>query len=173
MSVQGYKTIIFLCFFKFSYTIIIFRNSFRRLIIVFNSTSPHSTIWFLFPIFLLSQAHILFINVNFAKEFINKCIERFILKGRIKNLREIDAVISGKVNDLLFITNKEVKDLVNKYIDIKTTGLHIGPLFIQPHTRNLNYNEKYEKYRYCVQIKWFNFFDQVIEYKNNLVSIGK
>lgn len=103
------------------------------------------------------------------KEFINKCIERFILKGRIKNSREIDAVISGKVNDLLFITNKEVKDLVNKYIDIKTTGLHIGPLFIQPHTRNLNYNEKYEKYRYCVQIKWFNFTDHIIWYMNEIV----
>lgn len=116
------------------------------------------------------QKDIDYLNEKFKnKEFINKCIERFILKGRIKNSREVDAVISGKVNDLLFITNKEVKYLVNKYIDIKTTGLHIGPLFIQPHTRNLNYNKKYEKYRYCVQIKWFNFTDHIIWYMNELV----
>ena len=121
-----------------------------------------------------NQDDINYLNEKFKnKEFISKCIERFILKGRIEGAREVDAVISGKVNDLLFITNKEVKDIINKYINIETTGLHIGPLFIQPQTRNLNHNEKYEKYRYCVQIKWFNFFDHIIWHMNDLVMENK
>lgn len=120
------------------------------------------------------QEDINYLNEIFKKqEFVNKCIERFILKGRIQGARTVDAVVSGKTNDLLFLTNKEVKYIINKYIDLETTGLHIGPLFIQPQTRNLNHNNKYEKYRHCVQIKWFNFTDHIISYMNDLVMKNK
>ena len=33
--------------------------------------------------------------------------------------------------------------------------------------------KKYEKYIYCVQIKWFNFFDHIIWHMNDLVMGNK
>lgn len=33
----------------------------------------------------------------------------------------------------------------------------------------LNYNYKYEKNRFCVQIKLYGLFDYILEYKNNLL----
>lgn len=29
----------------------------------------------------------------------------------------------------------------------------------------LNYNPNYEKDRYCVQIKWYNLYEEITEYK--------
>ena len=40
----------------------------------------------------------------------------------------------------------------------------------QPKNRCLNYNPLYEKDRYCVQIKWYNIFDDIIEYMNKNVD---
>lgn len=36
--------------------------------------------------------------------------------------------------------------------------------------RCLNRNEKYEKKRFCVQVKWFNLADDIIECMNNKVK---
>ena len=35
--------------------------------------------------------------------------------------------------------------------------------------RNLNYNPKYEKKRFCVQIKWYSIYDDIMEIKNRNV----
>lgn len=40
-------------------------------------------------------------------------------------------------------------------------------------TRNLNNNPKYDKKRFCVQIKWYSIFDDIIEYMNNKVTSKK
>ena len=40
---------------------------------------------------------------------------------------------------------------------------------VQPKNRCLNYNTKYKKDRYCIQIKWYNLFDDIIENMNNKV----
>jgi ribosomal protein L44E len=120
------------------------------------------------------QEDINYLNEQFKnKKFIDKCIERFILKGREKNFKKIDAIVTGKICDFFYITEQEIKEIIYKYIDIETTGLHIGPLFIQPQSRNLNYNKKYETCRYNVQIKWFNLSDQILLYKNDLVMKQK
>ena len=51
-----------------------------------------------------------------------------------------------------------------------STGIHFSNLFVQSQNRCLNFNPKYEKARYNVQIKWYSLFDDIIEnlyYKNN------
>ena len=67
------------------------------------------------------------------------------MQGRNKKSKRVDAIIIGSTNDFFYLTPKEIKEIIYEYINIETTGLHIGPLFIQPQTRNLNYNKKYEK----------------------------
>ena len=44
-----------------------------------------------------------------------------------------------------------------------STSAHISSLVIQPQNRCLNYNSKYEKERFCVQIKWYSLFDDIME----------
>ena len=104
-----------------------------------------------------------------SKELIDKCIERFVLKGR-NSKEEIDLLIYGSVNDFFYLKKEEIKDLIKQYKDITTTGLHVGLLFIQPQSRNLNNNPKYEHCRYIVQIKWYNLFDHILIYKNKQIS---
>ena len=117
-----------------------------------------------------NQKDIDYLNQKFNnKEFVEKCIERFILQGRSKKFKRVDAIIIGSINNFFYLTEKEVKEIIYEYLNIKTTGLHIGPLFIQPQSRNLNYNSKYEKCRYNVQIKWYNLTDQILWYRNNQI----
>lgn len=103
-----------------------------------------------------------------SKRLIDKCIDRFVLRGRTRSDKQIDALIYGKVNDFFYITKYDIKRIIKNNLDFNTTGLHIGPLYIQPQSRNLNYNPKYEKCRYCVQIKWFNLFDYIMKYRYEL-----
>ena len=87
-----------------------------------------------------------------------------------KNSNEcIDAIIYGTVDDFLFITRYEIDKIIFSKRNIYSTGVHFANLYCQPMTRNLNYNPKYDKKRFCVQIKWYSIFDDIIEYMNNKV----
>lgn len=105
------------------------------------------------------------INSYFNKEqFINNCINRFILTG-VNSIYPISALIYGEPNDYIFILPEEIREMIIRKKDIQSTGIHIGSLQVQPKNRCLNNNPKYEKDRYYVQIKWYNLFDNYIEYK--------
>ncbi len=107
------------------------------------------------------------INYYFNNEqFIIKCINRFIITG-VNSAYPISALIYGEPNDYIFILPKEIQEMIVKKKDMKSTGIHIGSLQVQPKNRCLNNNPKYEKDRYCIQIKWYNLFDNYIEYKYN------
>ena len=41
--------------------------------------------------------------------------------------------------------------------------VYILVIFCQAKAKNLNNNPKHEKDRYCVQVKWFNLFDCILE----------
>lgn len=106
-----------------------------------------------------------YINKYFNNEqIITKAIERFVLKGT-NSIFEIDALCIGEANDYLWITKKEIKNILEKKVYFESTGPHISSLFIQPQTRNLNYNKLYECKRHCVQIKWYSIFDDIMQYK--------
>lgn len=105
------------------------------------------------------------------KEFNNpilleKIVEKFITKGN-NSKYHIDAIIYGEVNSFIWILKKDIKKIILSKKDIYSTAVHFGPLTCQPKNRCLNYNPIYEKDRFCVQIKWYNLFDDILEYKNN------
>lgn len=102
-------------------------------------------------------------------DFIGKVLDRFIFKGR-NDYNSIDALVYGSVCDFFFLTKEDITSIILSKKDDYSTGIHIGPLFVQPQSRNLLRNPRYEKCRYCVQIKWFNLLDHIVEYKNKNLS---
>ncbi len=101
------------------------------------------------------------------KKIIAAAIDRFILKGNNSNY-SIDAIISGTPNDFLWLTRKDIVDvLINK--NNYCSSPHFSELICQPMARCLNYNKKYEKFRNFIQIKWYSLFDNIIEQMNNKV----
>ena len=99
-----------------------------------------------------------------------KAVERFILSGNISDV-SIDALLYGTKDDFIWIKKEDIKKLILSKKDVYSTAVHFGPLTIQPFDRCLNFNPKYERRRFCVQIKWYNIFDDIIEYKNNELMV--
>ena len=79
------------------------------------------------------------------KQILLKAIYRFVIKGKLSD-KNIDAIIFGTKNDFLWIKKEEI--ILSKK-DVYSTGVHFGPLSIQPMDRCLNHNEKYEKKILC------------------------
>lgn len=115
------------------------------------------------------QHRIDYINNVINKSYIlERAINRFVLQGN-NSLVKIDGIIYGTTSDFLFISSDDIFEILMSKSNVYSTGVHFGNLFVQPMTRNLNHNPKYEKRRYCVQIKWYSIFDDIIESKNNKV----
>lgn len=95
------------------------------------------------------------------KDIILKAMDRFILKGNNSNF-DIDAIIYGEVNDYLWISKEDIKKLFLYKLNEPSSSVHFGPLTVQPKNRCLNYNPLYNKDRYCVQLKWYSLFDDII-----------
>ena len=116
-----------------------------------------------------NQSKIDKINERINQEkILEKAIERFIIKGKNSDYY-IDAIICGEVDDFFWITKDNIIELILSKKDEYSSAVHFGPMTIQPKNRCLNYNPKYEKDRYCIQVKWYNFFDDIIEYMNNKI----
>ena len=114
-------------------------------------------------------------KINIAMNYENilrNAIYRFVIKGKNSNY-EIDALICGEVNDFTWITKEDIIQIALSKKDNYSTAVHFGPMTIQPKNRCLNYNPKYEKDRYCIQVKWYNLFDNIIEHKNNKIIANK
>jgi len=112
------------------------------------------------------------INIDKVNKAINnekilkEAIDRFVIKGNNSNYY-IDSIIYSEVDDFIWATKNEIKDIILSKKDIYSTAVHFGPMICQPKNRCLNYNPKYEKDRFCVQIKWYSLFDNIIENINN------
>ena len=107
------------------------------------------------------------INENLNNEkLIKKAIERFITKGKNSNYY-ISAIIYGEVDNFIWATSEQIEEMILLKKDIYSSGIHFGALTCQPKNRCLNYNPLYEKDRYCIQIKWYNIFDDITDYLNN------
>lgn len=109
------------------------------------------------------------INKKINEEKILKnAIDRFVIKGNNSDYY-ISALVCGEVDDFIWITREDIKNIILSKKDNKSSAVHFGPLTCQPKNRCLNYNYKYEKDRFCVQIKWYNLFDDIIENMNNKI----
>lgn len=81
----------------------------------------------------------------------------------------IDALIYGEVDDFIWVTKDDIKNIILSKKTLYSSAVHFGPITCQPKNRCLNYNPKYEKDRFCVQLKWYSLFDNIIENLNNRV----
>lgn len=113
-----------------------------------------------------NQTRIDKINKYFnTPEIISDAIDRFVLTGNNSDY-PIDAIILGTPDNFLWLARNDIVDFLmnkNKYC----SSPHFSELVCQPMARCLNYNEKYEKFRKYVQIKWYGLFDNIIEQMNN------
>ena len=105
------------------------------------------------------------------EEIIKKAIDRFVIKGK-NSKYYIDAIVCGEVDNFIWITKDDIVKVILSKIDDYSTGVHFGPLSCQPKNRNLVNNSKYENDRYCIQIKWYNLFDNILENMNNNFGIN-
>ena len=111
------------------------------------------------------------INNSFNNvELVKKAINRFVIQGR-NSKYEIDAIVYGTINDFLWIKKEDIYKILLKKMNIYSTGIHFSSLFCQPQDRCLNNNLKYDKKRYCVQIKWYSLFDDIINNMNDNFSL--
>lgn len=99
-------------------------------------------------------------------DLLNKAIDRFVLKGNNSNY-SIDALVYGEVDDFIWILKEDIKTIIMSKKDECSTAIHFGSLTCQPKNRCLNHNPLYEKDRFCVQVKWYNISDEIIEFMNN------
>lgn len=102
------------------------------------------------------------------EELLKKAINRFVLQGK-NSKYEVDAIIHGTVKDFVWIKKEDIYKILLSKINNYSTGVHFSSLFCQPQDRCLNHNVKYENKRFCVQVKWYSLFDDIIENMNNNV----
>lgn len=110
----------------------------------------------------LYQSNIDEINKCLSKtKIVDSIIRRAIIEGRYCD--NVDAIIYGNVNDFLWLTKEEIFNIILSQKDNYSTGIHFGPLFCQPWTRNLQnkYSDEYK--RDYIQIKWYSLFDDIIK----------
>ncbi len=96
------------------------------------------------------------------EQLLIKAIDRFILRGNNSNF-SIDALICGEVDDFIFITKEDIINVILSKKEEYSSTVHFSVLTVQPKNRCLNYNDKYEKDRFCIQVKWYNLFDHILE----------
>lgn len=100
------------------------------------------------------------------EKIIKKAINRFVTRGKNTDYF-ISAIIYGEVNDFIWATKEQIEEIILSKKGVYSSAVHFGALTCQPKNRCLNYNPLYEKDRFCVQIKWYNIFDDIIEYLSN------
>lgn len=109
-------------------------------------------------------------DIEFFNSMINKkhilinALDRFLFKGIHDYNNKVNAIIYGTVDDFICVTYTEVMNYLLNVKD-KFNSIHFSLLTIQPWTRNLNYNEKYEYRRDYVQVKWYRLEEIIKEIK--------
>lgn len=103
------------------------------------------------------------------EDILNKAISRFVVRGRNSHY-DISAILYGEIDDFLWITKEDIQKLIFSKKNEYSSAVHFGPLTCQPKNRCLNYNPKYEKDRFLVQIKWYNLLDDIIDNMNQKVK---
>lgn len=109
----------------------------------------------------------LFLN---NEKLLLKVIDRFVLMGNLGDKR-IDAIIFGVIDDFIWIKKDDIIKVILSHSNDYSTSVHFGPLTIQPLDRCLNRNPKYEKCRFCVQVKWYNLADDIIINMNRNIML--
>ena len=96
------------------------------------------------------------------KTTLENSINRFVLLGN-QSCHKIDAIILGVIDDFIWATSEEIKNIILEQADLESPTPHFGPLYIQPWNRCINHNSKYEKNRHYIQVKWYNLSDDMLK----------
>ena len=91
-------------------------------------------------------------------------IDRFLIRGNNSDY-DIDALISGTVDDYVWILKYDLYDLILSKKNVYFTSPHISCLTIGPKKRCLNNNKNNIKDRYLVAIRWHNLKDDILEFR--------
>lgn len=109
-------------------------------------------------------------EINDFNNYINKTriivdmIDRFIIRGRNSNY-DIDALISGTVDDYVWIMKYDLYDLILRKRCINYSSPHIACLTIGPKKRCI-YGDSNKKDRYIVSIRWNFIKECIIEFRS-------
>lgn len=95
-------------------------------------------------------------ELNSSKELIKKFLDRVLFQGVDRDALRADAIYLGDVKEGTVVLSKQIE----KYVDYKKSWsklnqLHIGPIFIRPNTRCLDFNAKTEPRRHRVECHWY------------------
>ena len=113
-------------------------------------------------------------DIDIFNEYINKTriivdmIDRFIIRGNNSDY-DIDALISGTVNNYTWINKYDLYDLILSKRCLDYTSPHIACMTIGPKKRCI-YSDKNIKDRYLVCIRWNFIQENIIDFKSNLVK---
>ena len=103
-----------------------------------------------------------YINKN---DIVKKAINRFLFKGIHDYNNYVDGVIYGTSDNFYVFTRQEIIDFLMEKMCENFNCIHFSSLCLQPWTRNLNYNSKYEYRRDYVQVKWYRL-EELIDHIN-------
>ena len=89
-----------------------------------------------------------------------KAINRFLFEGTHDYNNKVNGIIYGNIDNFVYISYVElVNYLLNEFEDFGS--IHFSLLTLQPWTRNLNFNERYEYRRDYVQVKLYRLEELV------------
>lgn len=105
-------------------------------------------------------------NCSINKEMLELTINRFLFEGINKKNNSSDAIVYGTPTNFVCATKTEVLNYLMNNNDV-FNSIHFSSLVLQPWTRNLNYNPKYEYRREYVQVKWYRLEEIIKEIVDN------
>lgn len=95
-----------------------------------------------------------------------KAINRFLFIGTHAYNNKVNGIIYGNIDNFIYVSSSEVINyLLNETADFDS--IHFSLLTLQPWTRNLNFNDKYEYRRNYVQVKWYRLEEIIKKIKNH------
>ena len=115
-------------------------------------------------------------EIDIFNNYVNKTriiidmIDRFLIRGRYSEY-EVDALISGTVNDYVWILKDDLYDLILSKKNSKYTSPHIACITIGPKKRNIYSKEENKNDRYIVCARWNFIRDSIDEFKNNRMEL--
>lgn len=104
------------------------------------------------------------ITINKTRIIIDM-IDRFIIRGRNSDY-DIDALVSGTVEDYVWIKKYDLYDLILSKKCLNYTSPHAACLTIGPKKRNLNGNSNNIKDKYLVVVRWNFIKESIIDFRN-------
>lgn len=92
-------------------------------------------------------------------------VERFILIGRNSDY-SVDALISGTVDDYVWIMKDDLYDLILSKRNWSFTSPHAACMIIGPKKRCISGDNNF-KDRYLVSVKWNSIKEDIVDFYNN------